>query len=606
MFSPIKMWREALRAFPVFARRVVWFRLAFVLLSGAVLSPALAWLLEQLIRSTGDYAISNYDLVSFFLSVKGVLFLALGASTASALLYLEFTGLLLICASQDRPASSLTVLQHSLHRLPRLLRLGFLQAIALTAAASPFLVGLLIVKSTFLSAYDINYYLQEKPPEWNRAVVVATLLVVPGTITLVALLLRWFFAVPFLLNSDVGAGAAMRLSWRATRGRLTRLAAVLGGWWLCASLVGAALVGAWTWGAGVTLNWAGLRLALVFLLVVLFLVILALLTFSISVVAQGVNAILTNRLFVEFVGQSLSVPDVAAARAPGPTSHPIRLVWLALLAGFVIMTGIGIHWMNKLDFNEKVAITAHRGSSHAAPENTLSALRQAIKDGADYAEIDVQRTRDGQVVLLHDGDFMRLSGDSRRLRDLTWEEARNIDIGSGFSPAFAGERLTTLADAIDLVRGNLRLNIELKYNRPDPGLVPAVVGLLREKDFVDQCVVTSLDHARLQEAKRLEPRLSIGLIVTRSVGNPARLPVEFLSVNTSAAQPGLLGRAHQEGKAVHVWTVNDAVTLNRMVEAGVDNVITDQPAEMRAILDERARLSPAEKLALLMRRRLVD
>ena len=241
-----------------------------------------------------------------------------------------------------------------------------------------------------------------------------------------------------------------------------------------------------------------------------------------------------------------------------------------------------------------MAITAHRGSSLAAPENTLSALRQAIADGADYAEIDAQSTKDGEVVLLHDGDFMRLSGDSRWLETLTLEEARQIDIGSWFSPAFAHERLATLAEAIDVVTDKLRLNIELKYNRPTPNLASAVVNRLRDKDFVDQCVVTSFNYLSLLEVKRLEPKLTVGLIVAESAKDPTRLPVDLLSVHTSAVEPGLVNRVRQAGKAIHVWTVNDPITLFRMVESGVDNVITDKPAETRAILKGRAGPSPAQ------------
>jgi glycerophosphoryl diester phosphodiesterase len=266
----------------------------------------------------------------------------------------------------------------------------------------------------------------------------------------------------------------------------------------------------------------------------------------------------------------------------------------------------GGFWVYRLDFDENVEITAHRGTSLQAPENTLSALRGAITAGADYAEIDVQTTRDGRVVLLHDRDFMRLAGDPRRLEDLALEEAQSIDLGSRSGPAFAGERLATLADAIDLVRGRLRLNIELKYNRPDPALVPAVVDLLRQKEFLDQCVITSLDLGSLQEVKRIEPGLKTGLVVTQSVGNPARLPMDFLSVNTAAVSEGLISQAHKKGMTIHVWTVNDTVTMTRMIEMGIDNAITDKPAEMRRLLEKRAELNSAEKLALQMRRRLVN
>jgi glycerophosphoryl diester phosphodiesterase len=605
--SLIERWQDALRVFPVFRRQLVAFQVAFALVAGALLSPALAWLLEQLIRSTGDYAVSNYDLIGFLLSFKGLSFLAGSASVAAALLYLELTGLLLITADVDRPVRAMPVLRYGLRRFPELLRLGLLQVLGLALAAAPFALGLVVVKLALLGAHDINYFLYERPPEWTRALVISGALGLVGGAVLLLLALRWLFALPILLSSDVLPWKALQQSWRLSRGHLLRVAGTLGGWWLAAFVVGGLATGVLRWFAGILLGWAGLRPALVFLLVVGFLTLLLAVALSVSIVTKGVNALLINRLFRAITGRAVEAPHHLETTLSGqPAPLAIRRVWLTLLFGFIGMALAGIYQVRHLDFGENVVITAHRGSSLQAPENTLSALRGAIADGADYAEIDVQTTRDGFVVLLHDRDFMRLAGDRRRLEDLTLAETRSIDLGVRFDAAFAGERLATLAEAIDLVRGQLRLNIELKYNRPDPGLVPAVVDLLRQKEFLGECVITSLDLASLREVKRIEPGLETGMVVTQSVGNPARLPVDFLSVNTAAAGAGLLSAAQRAGKAVHVWTVNDTLTMTRMIEAGVDNVITDRPAEMRFLLQERGKLTPGEKLALQMRRRLVN
>jgi glycerophosphoryl diester phosphodiesterase len=366
------------------------------------------------------------------------------------------------------------------------------------------------------------------------------------------------------------------------------------------------LVGLFNWMAEALLTWAGPRPAILLLLVSALLTILLTVTLSLSFLTKGVNAVLINRLYSDYSGGStVRPPDLSPRDGAGKDLDPIRVFWLAIIAVFLILSGAGIVWIQHLDLREDVAITAHRGSSRAAPENTLSALRQAVADGADYAEIDVQTTRDGQVVLLHDRDFMRLAGDPRRVEDLTLAETGEIDVGGWFDPAFSGERIPTLAEAIDLVRGQLRLNIELKFNRPDPNLAAAVVEVVRQKGFERECVFTSLDLASLQEVERIDSGLTTGLVLTRAVGNPARLPVDFLSLNTSAAVPRLISYAHRNGKAVHVWTVNDPETMTRMVEAGVDNVITDEPRNMRQVLDERSRLTPAEKLALLLRRRII-
>jgi glycerophosphoryl diester phosphodiesterase len=165
-----------------------------------------------------------------------------------------------------------------------------------------------------------------------------------------------------------------------------------------------------------------------------------------------------------------------------------------------------------------VRVTAHRGHSLAAPENTLRAIRKAIDSGADYAEVDVQLTSDGVVVLLHDRDLKRVAGDPRRLSDVRYDEVRELDVGRWFDPAFAGERVPTLAEAIDLSRGRIKMNIELKVYGTERGLPAAVARLVHDKAFDDDCLVTTFDHDALQEMKRQNPDLRRGLIVAYAWG----------------------------------------------------------------------------------------
>jgi glycerophosphoryl diester phosphodiesterase len=231
----------------------------------------------------------------------------------------------------------------------------------------------------------------------------------------------------------------------------------------------------------------------------------------------------------------------------------------------------------------------------------MAAFRAAMDGGATYAELDVQRTRDGELVVLHDADVMRMGDDPRKVRDLTAAEITAIDIGRKYDPRFAGETPPTLAEVIDLVRGRMKLNIELKYNVPDPELAPAVVALLRREDFLDQAVITSLDYAALRQVRQLEPRLATGHIVTAAVGNVVKSEADFLSLNSARATPSLVRRAQAAGKQVHVWTVNKPEVTLLMIERGVDNIITDDPALVARVMAERRNLNRAELLGLRLR-----
>jgi glycerophosphoryl diester phosphodiesterase len=248
-----------------------------------------------------------------------------------------------------------------------------------------------------------------------------------------------------------------------------------------------------------------------------------------------------------------------------------------------------------------VAITAHRGASIAAPENTMAAFRAALDAGATYIELDVQRTADDRIIVLHDGDAMRMGGDPRKVKDLTASELQAIDIGRKYDAAFAREVPPTFEEVIALVRDRSMINIELKYNVPDAGLAPAVIDLLKREDFLDQVVITSLDYAALKQVEALEPRLSTGHIVTAAVGNVVRTEADFLSLSSARATASLVRRAHAAGKAVHVWTVNEPEVMLRMIERGVDNIITDDPALLARVIRERKALTRPALLGLRLR-----
>jgi len=202
---------------------------------------------------------------------------------------------------------------------------------------------------------------------------------------------------------------------------------------------------------------------------------------------------------------------------------------------------------------------------------------------------------------VHDGDLMRMGDDPRKVKDLTVAELQAIDIGRKFDAEFAGEVPPTLDEVIALVRGRMKLNVELKYNVPDPGLAAAVVELLRREDFLDQAVITSLDYAALMQVEQIEPRLPTGHIVTAAVGSVVKTEADFLSLNAARATPSLVRRAHAAGKDVHVWTVNTPEVMLRMIERGVDNVITDDPALLARVLAGRRTLGVPELLGLRLR-----
>jgi len=274
-----------------------------------------------------------------------------------------------------------------------------------------------------------------------------------------------------------------------------------------------------------------------------------------------------------------------------------RLLAIAI-AGVVVAITVGTVAITSVRMEDNAQITAHRGSSAVAPENTMAAVRQAIEDGADWVEIDVQETADGQVVVFHDSDFMRLSGVNLNIWDATMDDLRALDIGSWFGPEFGAERVPTLADVLDACRGKAGVNIELKYYGHDKMLEERVADIVDSHDMASQIVVMSLKADAVTKMKSLRPDWQVGLLMSVSAGNLQNIDADFLAVNASFASRRFIQSAHAINRQVHVWTVNDAPTMSVMIGRGVDRLITDHPALARRVIEERANMSAPERLLL--------
>jgi glycerophosphoryl diester phosphodiesterase len=303
-------------------------------------------------------------------------------------------------------------------------------------------------------------------------------------------------------------------------------------------------------------------------------------------------------------GANVAASDITDGR-PAPGAKHAR--WQARLAlGALVILGptVSAIWAvvmaDALVDARPVRVTAHRAGPNPAPENSLAALRLAMAARADCVEIDVQLTADGHVVLLHDRDLKRVTGDPRELNDVNLEELQKLRLRT--SAGSTDERAPTLGEFLAACDGRIRLNVELKEPARHPGLAVEVVRVLREHEFLSRAGLSCFDLAPLLEARAAEPRLSIGAILAAAKGDITRLPVDFLSLNQRMARGDVVRRAHQHGMDVHVWTVNDRAAALRSLDLGCDNLITSDPKLMRQVVDEYSALTDAERVLLRLRR----
>ena len=592
--------------------RLIAVRILYAMLAGVVLGPSAAWVIQMLTKSGGDNVVSNFDLATFFLSPQGLLFLALSGTFALAVFFFEQSGMVLVARSSlagGRLPRLMEVLWVQKKHFPRLMRLGLFYFLSGLVVSLPVLIVGGICYLTMLSDRDINYYISVKPPVFWQAVALTS---IAGIVTAGGLLwmyLRWFMALPILLFEGVGVRESIRRSSaRSKGGALTFGVEVLGlvalGF-LLVLVMSLILEGVDKIFFDVYAN----QIQIVVIGGTLILVTHFALTTVITFLGFSAQCILISQHYLETASPDADPIDFEEADGHFgffSLSSARSVLWAGVIAGLVISLYVGWSMLEDVKADRKIEVTAHRGSSLDAPENTLSALRLAIEEGADYAEIDIQINADDELVMIHDSELMRVSGLDLKVSEMTREQRLQLDVGAWFSEEFEGEPLPTLDEVIELVRGKMKLNIELKFGPNREGLNRGVAELIREKKYENECVVTSLDYAGLRAFKALAPEVTTGLIVTSAIGDITRAEAEFLSLNAGQVTRSMLSAAEAQGKPVHVWTVNDPAQMHTMIDLGVDNILTDTPKVLGEILEQRAELSNTERLILQLRSRLAN
>jgi glycerophosphoryl diester phosphodiesterase len=241
------------------------------------------------------------------------------------------------------------------------------------------------------------------------------------------------------------------------------------------------------------------------------------------------------------------------------------------------------------------AVVAHRGNSAVAPQNTLAAFESARHSGADSLEIDVRLTADGEVVVIHDDTVDATTNGSGKLADLELREVRLLDAGSWFAPAYAGQRVPTFAETLDLLRAEpgMELLLEVKGSWT-ADQVRRLTEPLREAGLADRTVAQSFWPDTVAALRVVDPGLRRGLLVTHARDDLldlcAGLGVDMCNPQGTVVRddPGLIARLHDAGLRTAVWTLNEPEHWAAAVELGVDQIITDRPDRLVGWLAGRA------------------
>jgi len=255
----------------------------------------------------------------------------------------------------------------------------------------------------------------------------------------------------------------------------------------------------------------------------------------------------------------------------------------------------------------RFAVIAHRGGSLEAPENTLQAFENAFQIFPQiYFELDVHLTRDEEVVVTHDDSVDRTTNGHGAVKDLTLNELSKLDWGFNFSKdggktfPFRGKgvSISRLSDIFEKFPKN-PITVEIKHGPKFFG--QKVVDIIRKYNAQDRVCISGENHEDLTKTSKLLPDLCSGYsgheLLLNFIWNRFRVPflgpnrgdvmqIPYIHNGYLVASPSFIGRAHRRNKVVHVWTVNDEVTMRHLVEIGADGIITDAPTLLLKVARE--------------------
>jgi len=211
----------------------------------------------------------------------------------------------------------------------------------------------------------------------------------------------------------------------------------------------------------------------------------------------------------------------------------------------------------------------HRGAKFYEPENTLRSFKKALELGVDAVELDVRRTRDGELVVIHNAEVDRTTNGKGLVSELTLEEIKQLDAGKG-------EKIPTLEEALDFLDKRVKILIELK----EAGIEEAVLKLVREKGLKNNVIVISFLEEALRRIRELDGEVETGLIYVRHenpVEKALELKANYLLPLYRFTHSSLIRKAHENGLKVIVWTINDEKGALEYVRKGVDGITSDRP-----------------------------
>nr|OTP53174.1 hypothetical protein A5881_000071 [Enterococcus termitis] len=406
----------------------------------------------------------------------------------------------------------------------------------------------------------------------NRVTIIA--LVLLGYLLFFYLSIRLIFALPEMILRDVPFRQAVKESWRSTKNHFFRILGqfiVIGGSILLVFILSTTLILSAQAIIETTFPSYALVSAVVAMTLLQFILLLNIIFSTVGIFY----------ITIDYMDDEGFLPDLPQWFFTQPTQQ--KKEWTALkVSGFAfiaVIFGIGVGTYNT-DFLSKPSVTepltfSHRGvDANNGVQNTLPALEKTSAEHPNYIEMDVQETKDKQFVVMHDFNLKKLTGVDKRPNQMTLTELTKLTARENGMEAKVCSFDEYLAKAKEL---NQKLLIEIKTTPQDsPDLVEHFIEKYRSIILSEKHVIQTLTFSTATELKEKEPDFYVGYILPFNIVGPPVSNVDFFTMEYTTLNRNFINAAHNDGKKVYAWTINDEDTMTRMMFYGVDGIVTDE------------------------------
>jgi glycerophosphoryl diester phosphodiesterase len=606
MLNTVSVFTAAIGDFRRVWRSMVITDLAYKLIAFALLMPAATWLLYWFRSGTSDRVVADVDIALFFFTTPaGIATLIFGGSLIVAITAIEAACLMAVGlgSTMDVTLDGRTALRFGTAHAVKVFRLTLHMVLRLLAGLVPFAAAAGLVYLTLLREHDINFYISRHPPQFWAAAGIMAIVVIGLLLLLVRTIARWALAMPLVLFENISPRRALGESAKRTTGLHALILRTLAAW----AVTAVVLLSITTWlveflGRIIAPHLAG-SLALLLMFVAVLLLTGVVMTLAVGVFNFSMFSLLITHLYLSIGGPQLPSSPLAQYASSGPRRLSHRMVAGLVAVSLLAAVGVGLFAFLANRNQSPALIIAHRGSSAIAPENTLASFRLAAEQHTDFIELDVQESADGEVLVVHDSDLMKVGGNPTKIWNGSAAALRSVDIGTSRDPRYSAERVPTLAEALAACKGRCRVIVELKSYGHDQHLEERVAAIVEHAGMESDCIFMSLDREMVQKMKALRPSWKVGLLVAKAIGDLTELKADFLAVEARMASRSFVQRAHAAGQDVYIWTVNDPAWMVVALGRGVDGLITDKPDLARKVIERRAQMSEPQRFlaALLIR-----